>query len=73
MLRAAASVWLHSEAFGPARNDRFGNRGHLTGRQGKGRIGSSLCEKPDRNETVGKLCTFPLRLTVKQDEEWDGA
>jgi hypothetical protein len=22
---------------------------------------------------VGKLCTFPLRLTVKQDEEWDGA
>ncbi len=22
---------------------------------------------------MGKLCTFPLRLTVKQDEEWDGA
>jgi len=33
----------------------------------------SLCEKSDHNETVGKLCTFPLRLTVKQGEEWDGA
>ena len=27
-----------------------------------------LCQKSDHNETVGKLCTFPLRLTVKQDE-----
>jgi hypothetical protein len=38
-----------------------------------GRNRPSLCEKSDHNETVGKLCTFPLRLTVKQDEEWDGA
>jgi hypothetical protein len=30
-------------------------------------------QKSDHNEAVGKLCTFPLRLTVKQDEEWDGA
>ena len=39
----------------------------------KDRFWPSLCEKSDHNETVGKLCTFPLRLTVKQDEEWDGA
>jgi hypothetical protein len=32
-----------------------------------------LCEKSVRNEAVGKLFNFPLRLAVKRDEEWDGA
>ena len=32
-----------------------------------------LCEKSVRNEAVGKLFNFPLRLAVKRDEEWDCA
>ncbi len=32
-----------------------------------------VCEKSYYNETVGKLFTFPLRLAMKQDEEWDCA
>ncbi len=32
-----------------------------------------MCQKSDHNEAVGKLCTFPLQLAVKQNELWDGA
>ncbi len=32
-----------------------------------------LCEKSVRNEAVGKLFNFLLRLAVKRDEEWDYA
>jgi hypothetical protein len=32
-----------------------------------------LCEKSVRNEAVGKLFNFPLRLAVKRDEKWDCA
>jgi len=34
------------------------------------RVRPRLCEKSVRNEAVGKLFNFPLRLAVKRDEEW---
>jgi hypothetical protein len=37
------------------------------------RLWPRLCEKSVRNEAVGKLFNFPLRLAVERDEEWDCA
>jgi hypothetical protein len=72
-----ASVLFYDEPFDPRKRLELLERYRITvscaAASAIGQNRPSLCEKSDQNETVGKLCTFPLRLAMKQDEEWDCA